>query len=79
MSKEQQQLLYEIVKWRINAFYNDMKDHWNASDSAIADKCSANIFKLENQYKELYGDLPDWQSIDDIFNARDELKKIVEG
>ena len=75
MSTEQKKLLYEIAKWRSDRFYNNMKDRWDSTNYAFDSKCNNKIDELEKQYEDLYGDLPEWRYIDDVWAAMEELKE----
>lgn len=78
VTREQKELLYNIANWRSKEFYNNMEDHWTSSNYEIDAECNATIRKLEKEYKEKYGDLPEWKYIDDVWDARDNLKKELE-
>ena len=74
MTIEQQKLLYEIASWHSRQFYNAMNDHWTPTDVVFDSECTKNIEKLEVQYETLYGDLPEWKYIDDVWAAMKELE-----
>ena len=75
MTTEQKQLLYNIAKWHDIDFYNRMADHWTDGNYRVDDECVETIKRLEDQYKDLYGDLPEWECINDVWAALDELRK----
>ena len=75
MSTEQKELLLQIVDVKISNFNNDMIDHWKPENFRLSDFYNQSICRLESQYKELYGDLPEWKYIDDVVACRDSLRK----
>jgi hypothetical protein len=75
MSKEQKQLLYEIAKWHDKDFYNRMDDHWTTANYQIDTECAEAIKKLEEEYINTYGELPEWKYIDDVWAAIKTLEK----
>ena len=75
MTTEQKELLYEIAKWHNREFYNRMEDHWVFENYEFDAKCKDTISKLEKEYKEKYGYLPEWKYIDDVWAAIKELEK----
>ena len=79
MTREQKELLRDIASWRSKDFYNEMEDHWTATNYYVSSQCSENIRKLEKEYKEKYGDLPEWKHIDDVFKALRELREELDG
>lgn len=78
MTLEQKQLLYEIAQWHNKEFYNRMEDHWSAENYTIDRKCKENITHLEKCYQYQYGDLPQWDTIDDVWAVIKELKTGLE-
>lgn len=78
MTIEQKQLLYEIAQWHNKDFYNRMEDHWTISNYELDRKCTENIKHLEMCYQRLYGDLPVWDTIDDVWDTIKELKEELE-
>ena len=52
MKKEQKQLLYEIIKLKMQLFFLHMSDHLNMSDYALRDKLSSEKYKLEQRYNK---------------------------
>lgn len=75
MDREQKELLYEIAQWHSKEFYNDMIDHWTSEDRMFKNKCRTNIDRLEREYKNKYGDLPEWKYIDDVWAVIKTLEK----
>ena len=78
MTREQKELLYQIADWHSKEFYNNMVDNWNAHNYLFDRKCAENIALLEKEYRNSYGDLPEWKSIDDVWQALKELKEELE-
>ena len=78
MTIEQKQLLYEIAQWHNKEFYNRMEDNWTLENYRFDSKCVENIKHLEMCYQRLYGDLPQWDTIDDVWAAIKELKAELE-
>ena len=74
MTKEQKELLYEIADWHSKEFYNDMDDHWTHTNFVFATECTNNIARLEKEYVDKYGNLPEWKYIDDVWATMKELK-----
>ena len=74
MTTEQKQLLYDIAKWHNYEFYNNMDDHWTDKNFAFSRECSQTIARLEKEYKEKYGDLPEWKYINDVWDTMKELE-----
>ena len=75
MTIEQKQLLYKIAKWHNKEFYNRMEDHWTTVNYDIERECIIVIDDLEREYREVYGDLPEWKYIDDVWAAIQTLEK----
>lgn len=75
MTREQKELLYKIADWHNKEFYNNMVDNWNAHNYLLDRKCAENIALLEKEYKNSYGDLPEWKYIDDVWQTLKELKE----
>ena len=75
MTTDQKKLLYEIAKWHNKDFYNRMEDHWTTENYVVDSECTHNINALEKEYKETYGDLPEWKYIDDVWAAIKTLEK----
>lgn len=78
MTREQKELLYDIASWHSKGFYNRMVDRWKDKNYLIDTECSATIAKLEAEYVEKYGPLPEWECINDVWTAMDQLKKELE-
>lgn len=74
MTLEQKQLLYEIAKWHNKEFYNRMDDHWTDKNYTFNRECIKTIDELEKEYREKYGDLPEWKYIDDVWAAIKQLE-----
>ena len=75
MTIEQKQLLDEITKWHSREFSNRMDDHWTDKNYAFARECKQTIGRLEKEYVEKYGELPEWKYIDDVWDAMEQLKE----
>ena len=75
MTTEQKQLLYEITQWHSREFSNRMDDHWTDKNYAFARECEQTIERLEKEYEEKYGDLPEWNYINDIWDTMEKLKE----
>ena len=75
MTIEQKQLLYDIAKLHSHQFYNAMADHWEQWNYACDREYGERIDKLEAEYQNLYGDMPEWETIDDVWAAIDTLGK----
>lgn len=73
MTREQKELLRDIAQWRSNDFYNEMEEPWTATNYYISNQCNIVINRLEKEYKEKYGDLPEWKYIDDVLQTLREL------
>lgn len=78
MTREQKELLRDIAQWRSNDFYNEMEEPWTATNYYISNQCNLVINKLEKEYKEKYGALPEWKYIDDVLQTLRELKDELE-
>ena len=74
MTREQKQLLYDIAKWHSREFSNRMDDHWTEKNYVFARECEQTIDRLEKEYKEKYGELPEWKYIDDVWDAMKQLE-----
>lgn len=75
MTIDQKKLLLEIANLHIADFMLEMNDHWSSSDYAKSRYYAAEMRKLEAEYNQLYGNLPEWEYIDDVIECRDNLKK----
>jgi hypothetical protein len=78
MTIEQKKLLYEIATWHNEEFYNCMDDHWTTENYKINTECHEAIRRLEKEYKEKYGDLPEWKYINDVWETIKILEKELE-
>lgn len=74
-TREQKELLLELAEWHSRQFYNNMIDSWTDKDYAFDDKCNKNIRALKKQYESQYGMLPQWLTINDVW---DFIKKTKE-
>lgn len=75
MTKEQQELLLQIAQWHIKDFNNRMVDTWSDKNYIIDSECNKTICKLESEYIDKYGELPEWRYIDDVFNTAKQLRE----
>ena len=75
MTTEQKQLLYDIVKWHNRDFYNRMDDYWTEINYEIERECNRAIDGLEKEYTSKYGDLPEWNTIDDVWTTLNTLRE----
>jgi hypothetical protein len=75
MTREQKELLYKIADLHNKEFYNNMNDHWTAHNYIFDRKCAEKIAQLEKEYRNSYGDLPEWKYIDDVWQILKELKE----
>lgn len=75
MTRAQKELLYDIANWHSKQFYNNMNDHWTHDNFAFDATCTNTINKLEKEYKEKYGDLPEWKYIDDVWTTMKTLQE----
>ena len=75
MTREQKELLYNIAEWHSKDFYNRMVDRWTDDNYRIDTECRKTINRLESEYVEKYGPLPEWKYIDNVWDAMRELKK----
>ena len=71
------ELLNEITTLLIEDFYLEMNDHWSRSDYALSRQYSRSINDKKLKYKENYGELPKWNSIDYVMDERKRLKNIL--
>ena len=74
MTIEQKEMLYELAQWHNKEFYNRMIDHWDFKDYTFSMRCAENIKRLEDDYQRLYGELPQWKSINDVWDTIKELE-----
>ena len=75
MTIEQKQLLYEIATWHSKEFYNRMEDHWTSANFDFDSECLRNIERLEAKYIDTYGALPEWETINAVWDTMENLKK----
>lgn len=78
MTREQKELLYKIADWHNKEFHNNMNDIWTAHNYLFDRKCAEKIAQLEKEYRNSYGDLPEWKYIDDVWQILKELKEELE-
>lgn len=74
MTQAQKELLYKIADLHSGQFYLNMKDNWSDNDYSQDKQYTKEILTAENEYIQTYGPLPVWDSIDDVFQAKKELK-----
>lgn len=74
MDREQKELLLQIAQWNIKEFNNRMVDTWSDENYIIDSECNKTIRRLENEYVDKYGELPEWKYIDDAFNVAKQLR-----
>ena len=79
MSTAEKELLYEIVNWHIKEFNNRMEDNWGPLNYRIDEECRQMVQQLEKKYTDTYGDLPNWEYIDDVWKAAQKLKEELNG
>lgn len=75
MNREQKELLLQIAQWHIKDFNNRMVDTWSDKNYLIASECNETICRLESEYTDKYGSLPEWKYIDDVVAAREQLRE----
>lgn len=75
MDGEQKELLLQIAQWHIKDFNNRMVDTWNDKNYIIDSECNNAIRRLEKEYADKYGKLPEWKYIDDVWNTIKDLNK----
>lgn len=78
MTREQKELLYEIASWRSKEFYNKMDDHWTTQNFQFGMECQQAMNKLEKEYMDKYGELPEWKYIDDVWDFMKATKEELE-
>lgn len=66
MEKTQKKMLHDIAQWHVKEFYNRMEDRWTDLHYSINRECVEAINRLEKEYVENYGPLPEWKYIDDV-------------
>ena len=75
MTREQKELLYQIASWHSKEFYNRMDDHWTDKNVKFDSKCHEIINRLEKEYQDKYGELPEWKYINNVWDTIQELEK----
>ena len=75
MRFEQKKMLYEIACVYIKCFELDMKDYWTDGDSKKNNEYKQTLIKLEDKYKNTFGDLPEWEYINNVYQAKSELER----
>lgn len=78
MSHEQKQLLLQITELIVKYFELEMKDHWSSDDLSQSLEYAIQKARLVMQYNELYGELPKWNYIDDVWNMAKQLREELE-
>lgn len=73
MDRQQALLLYEIADAYWEQFCNNMKDSWDYYNYTYDHEISMKIEKLEREYKNKYGQLPEWKTINDVLQAKKEI------
>lgn len=73
MTKAQQELLLQIAQWHIKDFNNSMVDTWSDKNYIIDSECNKTIRRLEKEYADKYGELPEWKYITNVVNAAKQL------
>lgn len=69
----QNEMLYKICCLKIQAF-NLKMGSWNSGEGSVYEDVCKELNLLEKEYKELYGALPDWIYIDDLFETKNLLE-----
>lgn len=75
MSTEQKRMLLKIAREIIRNFNNDMVDHWTEKNFQISDECNRNLNVWTEEYRKLYGELPNWPYINDVVDTRDTINQ----
>lgn len=75
MTTEQKKLIYKIAQQHNRDFYNRMDDYWTEINYEIDRECTRTIERLEKEYIAEYGDLPEWNTIDDVWAVLKTLKE----
>ena len=52
-----------------------MEEPWTAINYYLSNQCNIVIRRLEKEYVEKYGALPEWKYIDDVLQTLRELKE----
>lgn len=71
------ELLNDIATLLIKDFYLEMNDHWSRNDYTLSKQYNRSINAKKAEYKTSYGELPKWNSIDDVMDERKRLKNIL--
>ena len=67
MENDRRNLLYTICKLHLQKFNLNMKDTWDMlSDSNLSIELNHTLRNREKEYKEKYGELPQWKTIDEV-------------
>ena len=77
MTQEQRDLLYELAEWYCKQFHNEMVDSWTFNEYQVGRECNTKIAELENKHRELYGELPEWKSMEHVWAAKKEMRKYM--
>ena len=75
MSKEQKELLLKIAELIVKDFNLEMKDHWSSDDYSQSLEYSMKKDELEKEYEKKYGELKQWNGIDDVYDTVKQLRK----
>ena len=75
MGNEQKKLLLQIAELITKDFDLEMKDHWTCDDHSLSIRYEQKKRELQKQYETEYGELPRWNSIDDVWNTVKQLRK----
>lgn len=78
MSNEQKELLLQIAELIVKDFDLEMKDHWTGDDELTSTRIFQKKRELKKQYNEHYGELPYWNSIDEVCDTVKRLRKEIE-
>lgn len=74
---EQKKLQLQIAELIVKDFNLEMKDHWSSDDYSQSIELSMKKRELQKQYEEKYGELPQWDSIDAVWEAVKQLRKEI--
>lgn len=66
-------LLFKILNAKVNDFYIQMKDHMSRDDFSKSAEYGRIARSKTKEYEEKYGKLPEFQTIDDVIDIRNEL------
>ena len=75
MNREQIELLLKIAKLHLAQFYLAMNDHWSLEDYQENRRYEEQIKKAEQEYREKFEPVPEWEYHEDVVKARDLLQK----